>query len=393
VQEAPTDTNPGIDSAQNATIWGSLGWVFWIVPMLVVTGLVVNRPYDRTVTPLYHEATSRFFAQLPLYKGPTGMNYLPPFPLLFAPFHVMPEPWGDVAWRWMSAAMLALGLRKWAFMWPGSVADPRKLFTTLTALTLPLALPAIRNGQANAALAGLFLLAAAAYTEQRWTIGSLLLAVAVAVKPLGLAAIGLAAAAFPSAIPSLASTLALVLFLPNLAAHCPFVTSQYLACLDNLRHCASISENRFADLNGILRAVGFEMSGFTALAVRAGAGAVLFLVALLGARNEPEPRRTLIWYGFAAAYLMLFNPMTEANSYAIIAPVLALWAAEAWYEEEARIFSLGIAALALTMGLLPNILRPWLGNQFALVWHPSMTLIFLVGVVALLIFRPRIDEL
>ena len=29
------------------------------------------------------------------------------------------------------------------------------------------------------------------------------------------------------------------------------------------------------------------------------------------------------------------------------------------------------------MGLLPNLLRPFFGNNFALIWHPAMTLLFI----------------
>jgi hypothetical protein len=36
-----------------------------------------------------------------------------------------------------------------------------------------------------------------------------------------------------------------------------------------------------------------------------------------------------------------------------------------------------LAGMLLTMGLLPNLLRPFLGNAFALAWHPAMTLGFL----------------
>ena len=35
------------------------------------------------------------------------------------------------------------------------------------------------------------------------------------------------------------------------------------------------------------------------------------------------------------------------------------------------------AAMVLTMGLLPELLRPLFGNRFALAWHPAMTLVFL----------------
>jgi len=93
-------------------------------------------------------------------------------------------------------------------------------------------------------------------------------------------------------------------------------------------------------------------------------------------RPQAEPRRSLLWLSAAAAFLMLFNPMTEANSYVILAPVLGLMALWEWTRGT---LSLGwlFAGMALTMGLLPNLLRPLFGNAFALVWHPAMTIGFL----------------
>ena len=77
---------------------------------------------------------------------------------------------------------------------------------------------------------------------------------------------------------------------------------------------------------------------------------------------------------------MLFNPMNEENSYSILAPALGAWAAFFLFSPEARnARGLGwaIVIMALSMGLLPNIVRPLFGNHFALIWHPCMTLVFL----------------
>ena len=88
---------------------------------------------------------------------------------------------------------------------------------------------------------------------------------------------------------------------------------------------------------------------------------------------------------------MLFNPMTEANSYVILAPVLGLLA---WRWGSEGFVTLGwlVAAMVLTMGLLPNLLRPWLGNYFALAWHPTMTMLFL-GLLSWWVFREKVTRL
>ena len=79
---------------------------------------------------------------------------------------------------------------------------------------------------------------------------------------------------------------------------------------------------------------------------------------------------------------MLFNPMTEANSYVILAPVLGLMAL--W--ELARgtpLLGWLFGGMVLTMGMLPNLLRPLFGNAFALAWHPAMT----VGFLSILVWQ------
>ena len=96
------------------------------------------------------------------------------------------------------------------------------------------------------------------------------------------------------------------------------------------------------------------------------------------ARVCAEPLRSLIWLGAAGAFLMLFNPMTEANSYAVLAPALGLLA---WWNFQCGSRTSGwiLAGMVLSMGLLPEPLRPLFGNYFALAWYPAMALGFLAA--------------
>jgi hypothetical protein len=80
--------------------------------------------------------------------------------------------------------------------------------------------------------------------------------------------------------------------------------------------------------------------------------------------------------------------MTEANSYVILAPVLGIWAALLLGNESTARFGNILALMVLSMGLLPNLLRPWCGNSFAKCWHPVMTIVFL-GVAIWVVFATR----
>ena len=191
-------------------------------------------------------------------------------------------------------------------------------------------------------------------------------------------------AVFPSVLaPSIVATIG-VLLLPYATAPASYVTGQYQAAWANLRECAVISENRFADLNGIIRAFGTELNGTPGLALRAVAGLTMFVLCVVWVRRQSEPGRSLAWYGFSALYLMLFNPMTEANSYVILAPGFALASVLAWNRGLHRTaWFWGFAVLS--MGLIPNIVRPWFGNHFALVWHPIMALLLLGWLMAVVL--------
>lgn len=354
--------------------WRLFAGALWVIPLLVVSIVVATRPEKRTVTPLYHAAAERWWQREALYDGPGGMNYLPPFALLFGPYHVLPRPVSEVVWRATAAAGLAAGL--WCLVGSMPGANRWKAFALVSVCVLPLSLPAIRNGQANAQLGAALLLAAVALKAQRWWLAVVLLCVATAIKPLGLAAVGLAWAAYPRMGWRLGVGLLVLMALPFGFGPVDYAARQFVACFENLRQCADVTEHRFADLNGLLRTFGTALTGKASLAVRAGAGALLMGLCWRASRQRTEPRRALVWLGAAAGFLMLFNPMTEENSYVILAPALGL---TAWQAATGGAHRRGwlFAGMALTMGLLPNLLRPWLGNQFALAWHPAMTLIFL----------------
>jgi hypothetical protein len=70
--------------------------------------------------------------------------------------------------------------------------------------------------------------------------------------------------------------------------------------------------------------------------------------------------------------------MTEANSYAVLAPSLGLLA---WwnFNSGSRPVAWVLAGMVLTMGILPEPLRPLFGNYFALAWYPAMALGFLAS--------------
>jgi hypothetical protein len=366
--------------------------VLWIVPMIVIGVMVALQPKRRTVMPLYHEAAANWWAGHDLYKGPLGMNYLPHFAVLFTPFHLLPERICDVLWRYCAAAMLAGGL--WRIVRRQFGSAPERPFFWATLIAMPLCMNALRNGQANATFAGVLLLAIAALLERRWWLATGLMVLAMAVKPLGVVLLLLAPFVYAPLRWRLPIGLLGFVVFPFLFASPNYVIAQHRAALVNLQSCAVVTENRFADINGILRTLRAPLPPEASKIVRVLAGGLTLALWWLGARRVDEPLRGLWLYALTTAYLMLFNPMNEENSYVILAPALAVWSVTFLFDPVCaakRSFGWCIAAMAWTMALLPNPLWPLFRNKFALFWHPLMTICFIAVLVAFL-WRARMSS-
>jgi hypothetical protein len=168
---------------------------------------------------------------------------------------------------------------------------------------------------------------------------------------------------------------------PFLFGRPDYVWSQYRDAWSNLQACAVVTEHRFADINGLLRTFGTPLSPGLSKLVRVLAGGMTAVLWWLGARRLRAPLPALWLYALATAYLMLFNPMNEANSFAILAPALGAWAVWFLFDPASRAERWRgwvLVGMVLSMGLLPNIVRPIFGNYFALCWHPFITIAFVI---------------
>jgi hypothetical protein len=255
-----------------------------------------------------------------------------------------------------------------------------RAFLWASLLTMPLCMNSLRNGNANALFGGVVLLAIGALLQRRWWLAVGLMTLAMALKPLGIVLLLLAPLVYaPLRWRMPVAVIALAIF-PFLFANPTYVAAQYREAWHNLQACAVVSEHRFADINGVLRTFGAELSPSVSKLVRVVAGAVFAALFYWGAKRTREPLSCLWLYALAAGYLMLFNPMNEENSYVILAPALGVWGALFLFSLRAgtvRWMAWVIAGIALSMGLLPNLVRPLFGNHFALFWHPVMTILFL----------------
>jgi len=354
----------------------------WAVPMLVITALVIHNPWKHTVSiNSYHWSAEKWWARESLYIGPSGMNYLPHFAVLYTPFHLLPMRPCEVLWRFCAAAALAGSL--WLVTRELFGTEFERPFLWTTILAVPLALPALRNGNSNALFGGITLLAIVSIMQKRWWLAVGWMVLATALKPLGIVLLLLSSIYFASVARRLPVAVVGLAIFPFVFGSPNYVMSQYRAAFHDLSSCAAVTEHRFADLNGILRTLGTPLPPGASTVVRVLSGGVTALAWLWGAKRLSSSLRCLWLYALTTVYLMLFNPMTEENSYVILAPALGAWAVCFLFNDDLgeRRVGWSIVCMALCMGLLPNILHPLFGNYFALFWHPLMTILFLAALI------------
>ena len=330
-----------------------------------------------------------------MYTGSGGFNYLPTFIPLYWPFAALPMPVGELAWRWAAAGCIAQAL--WQLL--GLTHRPARMrgFLLLSAASLPISLGALQMGQANIWIAAAMFQAAAAIGRQRWWWAAIWLAIAIAVKPIALAPVGLAMLLTARLWLPLILAVSIVGLVPLALAPAPYVWSQYSDWWGNLiGSCALVSEHRFADINGMLRTFGTELGGNASLMVRGACGVGVAAWLLLTERAVPAHERWYGWLALSACYVLLFNPMSEANSYCIFGVPAALLAWQLLGEGEMRTVKRprlhltagwSIVGLLVLMGAASEILRPWLGNSLDLLTYPCCAIVLLATVAARMAMR------
>jgi hypothetical protein len=346
---------------------------------------VAWNPAHRNVTPLYHKAVADWWAGKDLYHGPGGMNYLPEFLLLFAPFHWLPAPAGDILWRLCTALLLVTGI--WRLQRDHFGTEIARAFLFASIFTMPLCLGALRNGQANALFAAITLQAVACLPYRQWWTAAFFIVLALAIKPLAIVLLLLSVTVYAPLRWRLLPFLAALVLLPFLFAPADYVIAQHRSFIANIQSCATITEHRFADIGGIARTFGWEIPIVVSKLLRLAAGLAILGLWVMGSRRLTEPLRAMWLLALSTCYLMLFNPMNESNSYVIFAPAMGLWAVAAIEAAPTRRFGWLTASISWSMALLPNMLRPLFGNYFALFWHPVMTAVF-ISMLVYWLWRP-----
>jgi hypothetical protein len=347
--------------------------VVWLVTFLVVALLVYKDPTKRSVVPVYYNAVSNWLMQQDLYGNALSFHYLPQFVYVYMPFYHLGVPIGDILWRGLSLFIFVWGI--FVFIKDNFHHRWGEYLLVATLLIVTPSIGALRNGQANLVFSALCVWAMVFLIRHQWWRCSLCLGLLVAVKQTGLILSLLAIAAYPTLIWRFALILLGLLVIPFLSADPAYALSQYKGALREMSGLATTKKS-FADINGLLRAMGLHLEGLYSVVVRVVAGMLTLSLWLYARITLQQPLLAITFLGLATAYLMVFHPMTEQNSYVIVAPAISLTAIYLLQKGTDRWAAVVLIVICICLDVLPEVLRRWYPH-LGLWFKPLCALIYL----------------
>jgi hypothetical protein len=358
-------------------------WIAWAALFLVSAAIIVGGS-GRTVVPAYREGAVSWVAGQFIYHhiGVGGFPYLPQAAILFIPFSLLSVIAGEVAWRLVNIAVFALGVFHFAGLAGGR--SGKKFFPLMTLVTLPMAWDCARNGQATLAMTGLMLLAVIAVAERRWWRATLWLSLGISVKPLMVVLVLLIMAIDRPMSWRLAVGLVVTALLPFLAQHPGYVMEQYAGCWKHFTTAAHVgaTEGGWTSPFHALRLVGVAIPEMVQTALRLAAALGTLVLCWLSRRRHDAVGSAIFVFSLSVAYLMLFSPRTENNTYAMLGPAIAVFLAGAYLVEKSFRESLllgGIVFAILGGRVIERLLTPHAGTSWL---SPLMAVCFTAYLLA-----------
>ena len=369
---------------------------FWLTIAAAVSVRTLFEPERHTIFPILSNAAAHWWGAQPLYADYKPLDYYrysPSFAVAVTPLSWLGDRAGGVAWSFLSLAVYAAGL--WRFrrdVLPGVwTARRESLFFVLAALG---GLRGFWNGQSNALMIGLLLLAAAALAKEHWWLAALWLAVPVLVKVTPLSVALLFCALWPRRLTGrFVLVLVAGLLLPFLTRPPDVVLNYYAEWYQHLTSSAGERWLGFRDgwtVWVVARHIVCGATGELPLraaidapwyrAVQLGTGFGVLCWCLVLQRRGCDPRRLIyVTLALGSVWLMVFGPASEHATYVFLAPSLA-WAlldTAAWPRGRWLIVTAGVLILVLGWGALARSVE----SAVLLTALPVGALLFAVWIV------------
>ncbi len=305
-----------------------LGLVF-----LILTYFTFWSYIERTVLIAYEHGALHWLVNQNLYElQGQDFVYLPQSAMLYIPFtYIHPAKLAHVIWRALWMLLMAYSLYKTCAMFV-SKDKLGKLFFFVTFITLIISLDAIRNGQLSMAILVLGLLSLVAIYEEKWWLAACYLTLGLAFKTLFIILLLLCLALYPRLRLKLLLLLIIAALIPFLGKNPHYVIAQYQALVANYKFMTkedAIHATNWAQFFNLFNLVGIHLSVLVQTIIRGLLALGALVICLIAKRSKLNSSQQVMFiYSIAAIYLLLFSSRTEMNSYAILAPVFALY----WYQ-------------------------------------------------------------
>jgi hypothetical protein len=263
--------------------------------------------------------------------------------------------------------VFSLGIFQFAGLAGGRTG--KKFFPLMTLVTLPMAWDCARNGQATLALTGLMLLAVVDVAQQRWWRATLWLSLGISVKPLMIVLVLLIMAIDRPMSWRIAVGMLVTALVPFLTQHSGYVMEQYAACLKNFTTAAQVgaTEGGWTSPFHALRLIGITVSEPVQTVLRLAAAAGTLALCWLSRRRHDAVGSAIFVFSLSVAYLMLFSPRTENNTYAMLGPVIAIFLAGAYLVEQRRMDVYLLSCMTVTIlggRVIERLLTPHAGTSW-----------------------------
>lgn len=316
---------------QQKNFWIFFGLGLWGIFLLGLTIRNIVRPGSVGDTGVYLMGARHWMegAALYTYQQNVGFVYSPFAAICYTPLTLMPPFVARTLWQFVSAAILLIGLAGLCKYGPFSHIMRRSLGAAF-ALLLPLSMYNFVESQANALVIGLIMIAVTAVSLKRWMLAAIAIGIAVywKVYPIVVAMLFIVIAPTQMTWRLLLVFLVLAL-IPFACQKASYVLEQY-----QLWYATRIQDNRLnypvkiapLDLWYLLvRRAKMPISETAYQILRILSGAAIAWFCILGRlRRWPSERVLGGMFSFVCAWILLFGPASEHETYLLLAPAVVL---------------------------------------------------------------------
>ncbi|QKC88744.1 DUF2029 domain-containing protein [Mesorhizobium sp. NZP2234] len=348
-------------------VFDRLGLGLWIGAFLVVLVLVLWSPHTRTVWQAYIDGSEALLARRPLYNIQSEMGYLyaPAFAALYVPMVKLGPHLGGLVWHTIGFAALTFAAMRQVRKLGGGELPWLLSFGLF--LALPMALGAIRNGQATILLTGACWLLTLSALEGRRADTFFWASLAIIAKPTAVIMLLLVGALRFRLIPVLVLAVLFVLALPYAFAPAGYLNDQYRDFAGMLTSMAVDNTSHFVptDFTAPFTKMGLPIPESGATIVRIVMALFTLSAVIWFDRKLERGTAGLAIFLTATFYMCVFNPRVEPNTYAMIAVPAGLAIALLWREERGGMLASVLSVMLLLTGLtgverhIQDFTYPW----------------------------------